>query len=256
MLQTRVIPCLLLRNAGLVKTTRFSDPRYLGDPINIVRILNDKEVDEMVFLDITATAEGRRPPFELLAQIATESFVPFGYGGGVRSLEDVRQLFELGVEKVIVNSYAVENPAFVSQAVEQFGSQSIIVSIDVKRRFLGRYEVVTHGGRRRTGLEPVAFAREMEQRGAGEVLLTAVDRDGMMNGYDLDLVQRVTSQLSIPVVACGGAGSLAHLREVVCEAGASAAAAGSLFVYHGPLKGILISYPSPVALAGLFASST
>ncbi len=252
MLQTRAIPCLLLRNHGLVKTVRFKDPFYLGDPINIVRILNDKEVDELVFLDITATTQRRRPPFEVLAQIATESFVPFGYGGGVRTLEDMSTLFSLGVEKVIINSYAVENPSFVSQAVERHGSQSVIVSIDVKRRLFGRYEVVTHGGRKRTGLDPVEFAREMERRGAGEILLQSVDRDGTMRGYDLELVRRVASALSIPTVACGGAGSLEDLGRVVREGGASAAAAGSIFVFQGPLRGVLISYPAPAELARIF----
>lgn len=252
MLQTRVIPCLLLRGAGLVKTVRFKNATYLGDPINIVRIFNDKAVDELVFLDIMATRERRGPPLDLLARIASEAFVPFGYGGGVRSLSDMKALFSLGIEKVILNSYAVENPAFVQQAADIYGGQSIMASIDVKRRLFGGYEVMTHGGRRRTGLDPVQFAQEMERRGAGELLLNSVDLDGTMRGYDLELVRSVASGVSIPTVACGGAGATADLERVVREGGASAAAAGSMFVFQGPRRGILISYPSPEELSALF----
>lgn len=252
MLQSRAIPCLLLSDGGLVKTTRFKDPVYLGDPINIVRILNDKEVDELVFLDISASRSRARPSFDLLSQIASEAFVPFGYGGGVRTLDDMQTLFSLGVEKVILNSLAVENPGFVQRAATKFGSQSVVVSIDVKHRWFGREEVVTYGGRKATGLEPVKFAQEMERRGAGEILLTAVDRDGTMLGYDLDLVKRVSSSISVPTVACGGAGKLADLGQAVREGGASAAAAGSIFVFQGPRKGVLISYPTPDELRQIF----
>lgn len=253
MLKTRVIPCLLLRNLGLVKTVRFKDPKYLGDPINIVKIFNDKEVDELVFLDITATVEHKKPPFELLAKITSECFMPLCYGGGVRGLEDMKTLFGLGIEKVAVNSYAVETPAFIKAAADLFGSQSVIASVDVKQNLLGRYEVFTYGGRRRTGLDPVKFAVKMEKYGAGELLLNSIDRDGTMQGYDLELIRRVSGAVSIPVVACGGAGKVQDLVDVTEKGGASAAAAGSLFVFQGPRRAVLISYPSPKELQGVFS---
>lgn len=253
MIQTRAIPVLLLRNGGLVKTVRFKDPKYLGDPINIVKIFNDKEADELVLLDIMATIENRGPRFDLLAKITSECFMPLCYGGGVRTLDDMHALFSLGVEKVAVNSHAVEDPAFITAAAERFGSQSVMVSVDVKRTLFGRVQVVTHNGRRRTGLNPVEFAAEAERRGAGELLLNSVDRDGTLDGYDLDLIRQVAQTVSIPVVACGGAGRIEDLGNAVNEAGASAAAAGSLFVFQGRHRAVLISYPNTRELQGLFA---
>jgi imidazole glycerol-phosphate synthase subunit HisF len=253
MIATRTIPCLLLRNLGPVKTVKFKDPKYLGDPINIVRIFNDKEVDELVFLDITATPEKKKPPLELLARITSECFMPLCYGGGVRDLDTMRALYGLGIEKVALNTMAVENPALVASASLEFGAQSVIVSIDVKKKLFGGYEVVTNGGRRGTGLDPVAHAKAMERAGAGEILLNSVDRDGTMEGYDLDLVRRVSSAVGIPVVACGGAKTLTDLGRVVKEGGASAAAAGSMFVFQGQHRAVLISYPSQKELRAAFA---
>jgi len=251
-LETRVIPCLLLRGAGLVKTVKFKDPKYLGDPINVVKIFNDKEVDELVILDIDATPEGRRPSFDLIAKVASQCFMPLCYGGGVRSVEDMRTLFGIGIEKVAVNSFAVQNPVFIREAADRFGSQSVIVSIDVKRSLFGRYEVVTHGGRKQTGLDPVALASTLEAQGVGEIFLNSVDQDGTMEGYDLDLVRRVTGAVRIPVIACGGAGKVEDLVAVVGRGGASAAAAGSLFVFQMPHRAVLISYLSPNELQSLF----
>ncbi|MBN1936399.1 MAG: imidazole glycerol phosphate synthase subunit HisF [Anaerolineae bacterium] len=253
MIQTRVIPCLLLRNQGLVKTVQFKSPKYLGDPINIVRIFNDKEVDELIFLDITATVENNKPPFALVEKIAGECFMPLGYGGGVRTLEDMKTLFSIGIEKVVVNSYAAENPAFIRAAADLFGSQSVVVSVDVKKNRWGKYQVFTHSGTRSTGLEPIRFAAEMEKCGAGELFLTSIDRDGTMQGYDLNLVHQVSEVVGIPVVACGGAGSIRHLGEAVKQGGASAAAAGSMFVFQGPLRAVLISYPSQQELRQVFS---
>lgn len=244
MIRPRVIPVLLLKGEGLVKTVRFKDPKYLGDPINIVRIFNDKEVDELIFLDITATNEGRQPPFEILAKITSECFMPLGYGGGIHSMEDVKALLGIGIEKVIMNTCAVEDPAFITEVAEYAGSQAVVVSMDVKKGFLGKYEVFTHSGRKGTGLDPVQHALEMEKRGAGELFLNVIDRDGMMQGYDLDLIRRVADTVHLPLVACGGAGDIRHLAEAIQQGGASAAAAGSLFVFQGPLRGVLISYPS------------
>lgn len=244
MIRPRVIPALLLKGQGLVKTVKFMDPKYLGDPINIVKIFNDKEVDELIFLDITATNEKRRPPFEMLGKITSECFMPLGYGGGIRSMEDVKTLLSLGIEKVILNTVAVENPAFVTEVAEYAGSQAVVVSMDVKKGFLGKYEVVTHSGKTGAGLDPVRHALEMEKRGAGELFANSIDRDGTMQGYDLDLIRRVAEAVGIPVVACGGAGNIHHLAEAIQQGGASAAAAGSMFVFQGPLRGVLISYPT------------
>jgi cyclase len=243
MLRTRVIPCLLLRNLGLVKTVKFKDPKYLGDPINIVKIFNDKEVDELIFLDIAATVENRNPPLGLLAKITTECFMPLGYGGGVRRVEDIKTILNLGVEKICLNTRAVEEPSFVKAAAELAGSQAIVVSIDVKKNNAGEYEVYTHSGQKSTGLHPVDHAVNMEKHGAGELLLTSVDRDGTMQGYDLELTKQVSQAVGIPVVACGGAGTIQHLTEAV-KSGASATAAGSMFVFQGPHRAVLINYPT------------
>ena len=243
MIRPRVIPCLLLKNDGLVKTVKFKDPKYLGDPINIVRIFNDKEVDELIFLDILATVENRRPNFELLGKITSECFMPLGYGGGIRTLEDVKQLLAMGVEKIVLNTSAVENPSLIRAAADYAGSQAVVISLDVKKTLLGKYEVYTRGGKKGTGLDPVKFAVEMEKQGAGELFLNSIDRDGTMQGYDLELVRRVADSVTVPVVACGGAGNIQHLAEAI-QAGASAAAAGSMFVFQGPLRGVLISYPA------------
>ena len=244
MIRPRVIPALLLKGQGLVKTVKFKDSKYLGDPINIVKIFNDKEVDELIFLDITATNEKRHPPFETLGKITSECFMPLGYGGGIRSIDVVKTLLNLGIEKVILNTIAVENPEFVTEVADYAGSQAVVVSMDVKKGFLGKYEVVTHSGKAGTGLDPVRHAQEMEKRGAGELFVNSIDRDGTMQGYDLDLIRRVADAVNVPLVACGGAGNIQHLAEVIQQGGASAAAAGSMFVFKGPLRGVLISYPS------------
>ncbi len=252
MLRTRVIPCLLLRKRALVKTVQFQNPQYVGDPINTVRIFNDKEVDELIFLDITATVEGRPPQFDLIEDIASECFMPVTYGGGVRDRSDLHRLFRLGVEKVALNTHAVIAPDFVRQAADEFGSQSIIGALDVKQNRRGGYEVYTHGGRQRVHGEPAQRAAALVTAGVGEILLTSIDRDGTMKGYDLDLVRQVTGAVPVPVIACGGAGHRDDLGRVVREAGASAAAAGSLFVYQGVNRAVLINFPSKTELHPLF----
>ncbi len=248
MLRTRVIPCLLLKNRGLVKTVQFRDPKYLGDPINIVKIFNDKEVDELLFLDITASAENSKPPIELLSKIAGECFMPLGYGGGIRNLQDIKELFSIGIEKVTLNTYAVENPDFVREAADFFGSQSIVVSMDVKKSFWGKYELFTHGGRKGTRKDPVTFAVFMEKMGAGELIVNSIDRDGTMQGYDIDLIKKVSEAVGIPVIASGGAGKIEDFVQAVHEGGASAVAAGSFFVFHGPHRAVLINVPTPYEL--------
>lgn len=251
MLTSRIIPCLLLQGQGLVKTTRFKDPKYVGDPINAIRIFNTKEVDELVFLDITATLEHRGPPFKQIAEVASECFMPLCYGGGVRTMKDVETLFSLGVEKVAFNSSAAQNPSLVKAAVTAFGGQSIIASIDVKKNWLGRNEVYTHGGRKSTKRDPVTYARQMRDLGVGEILLNSIDRDGTMEGYDLTLIKMVTDAVNIPVVACGGAGEPGDFTKAIFEGGASAAAAGSLFVFKGKHRAVLITYPNAAELKHL-----
>lgn len=245
------MPCLLLRGRALVKTVQFQSAKYVGDPINTVRIYNEKEIDELIFLDITATSEKRRPSFSLLEEIATECFMPFTYGGGVRSLEDVKRLLELGAEKVAINSFAFERPEFVSRVAEAFGSQSVVASIDVKRSNGGRHEVYTLSGQQRTGLDPVEYALRMEQLGAGEILLTSIDCDGVMGGYDIDVIRRVSRAVSIPVIACGGAGSVTDFGRAVRDGGASAVAAGSMVVYQGKNRAVVINFPTREELASV-----
>lgn len=254
MLRPRAIPCLLLKGDGLVKTRQFGAPKYIGDPINAVKLFNDLAADELMFLDITASREGREPDYARLEDIAGEAFMPIGYGGGVRSVEQARRLFRLGVEKVAVTTAAHDHPAVVSDLAEEFGSQSIVAGIDVKRDWLNRPRVMTRADLSRNRRDVVEYARELQERGAGEILLNAVDRDGMQQGYDLRLIQSISAAVSVPVVACGGAGTLAHLGEAV-RAGASAAAAGSLFVFTGPHRAVLINYPSAQELRTLFADA-
>lgn len=246
-MSARIVPVLLLSEGGLVKTVRFQKPRYVGDPINAVRIFNDKEVDEIAFLDIGASRVGAEPNYALLADIATEAFMPFGYGGGIRSLDQIKRLFALGVEKVILNSVLADDPDLVTRAADAAGSQSVVVSMDCRSSWLGRTSAWTHGGSRSLHRNPVDYAKEMERRGAGEILIHSIDRDGMMQGYDLEAINEISSAVSVPVIAAGGAGSLADLRSAI-QAGASAAAAGSLFVFHGRHRAVLISYPSPEEL--------
>lgn len=244
MLKARVIPCLLLRNDGLVKTVKFRDFTYVGDPINAVRIYNDMEVDELVFLDIRASLEDKEPPYQLIEELAGECFMPLAYGGGIRNTEQMKRLFSIGIEKVIINSAVFDNPGLIGEAAALFGAQAVVVSIDVKRNLFGRYEVMRASGKKRTGLDPVKHAQSCVAAGAGEILLTSIDKDGTWEGYDLDLVKMVTAAVSVPVVASGGAGSLDDIARVIKSAGASAAALGSMVVFQGKGLGVLIKYPS------------
>jgi len=248
----RVLPCLLLKGEGLVKTTRFKDPRYVGDPRNAVRIFNEKEVDELILLDIAATLEDRRPQFDLIEEIVGEAFMPVAYGGGIRTLDDARKIFACGVEKIVLGKQAVAAPGFIQDVARVFGSQSIVACIDVKKSFLGAYEVRIGGGRERTGLDPATFAGRVEEMGAGEILVNSIDRDGMLEGYDLALIRSVAKAVRIPVIASGGAGKLEDFRAAVKDGGASAVAAGSLFVFQGRHRAVLISYPSAEALKRTF----
>jgi cyclase len=233
-----------LQGEGLVKTTKFKNPTYVGDPINAIRIFNDKEVDELVFLDIAASRNGHGPPLRMIRDFATECFMPVGYGGGIRSLDDARDVLALGIEKIVVNTLALRRPDLVTQIAREFGSSAVVVSIDASRRLLGSYEVMGASGTQRTGLNPAEHARRMVELGAGEIFITSIDRDGTQSGYDLVLVRSVADAVPVPVIACGGAGTLNHFGEAVRDGHASAVAAGSMFVFHGRHRAVLISYPT------------
>lgn len=252
MYRPRVIPCLLLKNRGLVKSFKFKDFKYVGDPINAVKIFNDKRADELMFLDITATKDKRQPDFELIRQISDEANMPFAFGGGIRSLDAIQKALKSGAEKVVMSTYAVENQEFIKQAVAEFGSSTIVICIDVKKNFWGKQMVYTHSGSSKTNLNPIDFAKKMADYGAGELVINNIDFDGMMAGYDLALVKAIASEVSVPVVALGGAKDKSDLQKVVIEGRASAAAAGSLFVFQGPHKAVLISFPSQADLAHMF----
>lgn len=249
MLATRVIPCLLLQDKGLVKTVKFKDPTYIGDPINAVKIFNEKEVDELIFLDIKATAENRKPNFEYIRQIASECFMPLCYGGGVSSTEDIKTLLRSGVEKVAINTHAVTNPEFIKLAARCFGSSTIVAAIDYKKNWLGKTRVTSKSAKDSSSYDPVAFAKLMEEMGAGEIMLNSVDRDGTMAGYDIELLKKVADSVSIPVIACGGAGSVDDFVRLKKEAHISAVAAGSMFVFQGKYKAVLINFPERKELA-------
>jgi len=239
----RLIPCLLLSDGNLVKTRKFKDPTYLGDPINAVKIFSEKCVDELCVQDIEASKNGRGPDFDLLAEIATEAFMPLSYGGGITTGDQVRKLLRIGFEKVVLNSGWQDNPALLAETSEQFGAQSVIASIDVKQDILRRYRCMTCDGTRPVEGSPVELAQRAEQLGAGEILLNSIDRDSAMQGYDLKLVQSVAEAVSIPLIACGGAGSAQDMQVVLHQAGAHAAAAGSMYVYYGPRRAVLIHVP-------------
>lgn len=249
MLRTRVIPCLLLRGHGLVKTKRFKDAVYVGDPVNAVRIFSEKEVDELVLLDIDASREGREPNYELVAEIAGECFMPVAYGGGVRTLEQVRKLIRSGVEKVVVNSAAYASIEVIRAAADVFGSQAVVGAVDVKKPLFGGWKPMAKSGTVDAGVALDAHVQALVKAGVGELFINSIDRDGMMGGFDLELIRRVASAVDVPVIACGGAGSVEHLREAVHQGGASAVAAGSLFVFHGKHRAVLINYPSAAELA-------
>ena len=247
----RIIPCLLIQERDMVKTNKFSNPRYLGDPVNAVKIFNRKGVDELSILDITATKVNKEPNFELLQEIATEAFMPLSYGGGIKSLEQIQYLFSIGYEKVIINSALVRKPELIREAVEYAGAQSIVASIDAKKDIFGKYHAYINSGLEKTSYSPVDLAKYAESLGVGEILLNSINNDGEMKGYDLKLVRDVCNVVSIPVIACGGASNINDLKEVIEEGHAHAAAAGSMFVYYGKQKAVLITAPSEKELADI-----
>ncbi len=248
MLKTRVIPSLLLRGRGLYKTVRFKDPKYVGDPVNAVKIFNEKEVDEIIVLDISATTEKKEPNFALIEEIASECFMPLGYGGGVTTIDQMRRLYRLGVEKIALNTAAFTDRHLVEAGCKTFGSSSVIASIDTKSTLFGKREVWINGGRVNTKVDPVRYAEQLARLGVGEILVNSIDRDGTMSGYDIELLKMLSAAVDVPIIACGGAGSLEHMQEAVTTAGVPAVAAGSMFVFHGRHRAVLINYPARAEL--------
>ena len=242
MLKHRVIPCLLLHNGGLVKTRKFGNPKYVGDPINAIRIFNDKEVDELMVLDITASRERRAPNYALIEQFDGECFMPLCYGGGIRTVDHASRLFALGMEKVCLQTAALESPKLITAISERVGSQSVLVSVDVKKNWFGKYELYSAASGKTLPQSWMKFVRQAVAAGAGEVVLNAVDRDGTMQGMDLELIREASAALPVPLIAMGGAGSLADIKAAL-DAGASAVGAGAFFVFHGPHRAVLITYP-------------
>ncbi|OQP66892.1 imidazole glycerol phosphate synthase subunit HisF [Niastella vici] len=240
----RIIPALLLMNEGLYKTVGFKDPAYVGDPINTVKIFNEKEADELVLVDITVSRDNKPINYKKIAEIAGEAFMPMAYGGGIRSFDDACKVFDAGFEKVIINSAAVRNPDLLGAIARVYGSQAVVVSMDVRPNWLRKYKVFTLGGTQNTNLSPEVYARQVESAGAGEIFLQAIHKDGTWGGYDIPLIKMVSDAVNIPVVACGGAGNIDDFKKAVIDGGASAVAAGSMFVYQKKGMGVLITFPT------------
>lgn len=252
MFRPRIIPVLLLKDQVLVKTTRFSNPKYIGDPINAVKIFNDMKADELVFLDIHASREGRCISADFVREVGEEANMPFAVGGGITTIEQIKALINTGAEKVIINTQAASNPGFIKNASDTFGASTIVVCIDVKKKFLGSEQVWISNGSKATGFNPVDYALEMQRQGAGEIIVQSIDHDGAMQGYNLNLIREISAAVTIPVVALGGAGNLQHMRDAYTQAHATALAAGSMFVFYGPNKAVLINYPEKNKIADTF----
>ena len=248
MLRPRMIPCLLVHQGGLVKTQGFKEPKYVGDPINAVKIFNEKESDELMVLDIDATVLGREPDFGLIAKLAAECRMPLCYGGGVKTADQAARIVDMGLEKVAVSAAAIANPSMLSDIAAAVGRQSVVAVLDVRKKaglFARGYEVCTHNGKTIHKVDPVALAQQLQDAGAGEIVINSIDRDGFMQGYDLDLASQFRDVLKVPVTIMGGAGSLEHVRQLVSRLGVVGAAAGSLFVFKGKYRAVLINYPTP-----------
>lgn len=243
MKRVRVIPVLLIQDGGLVKTIKFKNPKYVGDPINAVKIFNDKEVDEIIILDISASQKGYAPKIDMIRDIASEAFMPLAYGGGIQTLSQAQDLFRCGIEKVILNSILADNTNLITEIANQFGSQSVVVSIDAKKNIFGKYAVFVNSGSQKIKMTPWDFAKKMENLGAGEIIINSINREGTFEGYDIDLTRKVADAVTIPVVASGGAASIDDFFKVIQDAGVSAVSAGSMFVFQMPHRAVLISYP-------------
>jgi cyclase len=244
MLRPRIIPCLLIHDKGLVKSVQFKDHKYVGDPINAVRIFNEKECDELMVLDIDATILDREPDYKMIENLATECRMPLCYGGGIKTAEQAQRIFSLGVEKIAISSAAVSNPELIAEIAVRVGSQSVVVVMDVKKKLLGGYELYTHNGKKSSGKNPVEFAKMVEQMGAGEIVVNSIDQDGIMKGYDMNITDKIRQAISLPLTVLGGAGNIQDIGKLISSYGIIGAAAGSLFVFKGVYKAVLINYPN------------
>lgn len=243
MLRPRIIPSLLVHDNGLVKTVNFKNAKYVGDPINAVKIFNEKEVDELAVFDIDATVLNKEPDYKLIEKLANQSRMPLCYGGGVKTVEQAQRIFGLGIEKIALSSAVIQNPELITEIASRVGSQSVIVVLDTKKKLLGGYEVYTHNGKKSTGINPFKFVEEAERLGAGEIIINSIDQDGVMKGYDMNLINKVREKISLPMTVLGGAGSLDDIGKVINKHGIIGVAAGSLFVFKGVYKAVLINYP-------------
>lgn len=252
MLRPRIIPSLLVHENGLVKTVNFKNPKYVGDPINAVKIFNEKEVDELAVFDIDATVLGKEPNYSLIERLASQSMMPLCYGGGVKTVEQAQRIFSLGIEKIALSSAVLQNPKLITEISDRVGAQSVIVVLDVKKKLLGGYEVYTHNGKKATGINPLKFVAEAQKLGAGEIVINSIDKDGVMKGYDLDLIGKVREKITLPMTVLGGAGSLNDIEKVIDGHGVIGVAAGSLFVFKGPYKAVLINYPTQLEKNKIF----
>ncbi len=243
MLRTRIIPCLLLKNESLVKTVKYKEYNYIGDPVNTVRIFNELEVDELMFLDIFASKENRDINFKILEDISNECFMPLSYGGNIKSLDDAKKIFKIGFEKVVINSNSFNNLKLIEEISNYFGVQSVVCSIDIKNSFWGTQKIYSHHGRKKQNVDIVSWVKKLEKAGAGELLVTSIDKEGSWEGYDIELIKKITSNVQIPVIANGGCGKVEHLGEVVKKANASACAIGSMLVYQKKGMGVLVNFP-------------
>jgi len=252
MLRPRILPSLLIHKNGLVKTVNFKNPKYVGDPINAVKIFNEKEVDELAVFDIDATVLGKEPNYSLIERLASQSMMPLCYGGGVKTVEQAQRIFSLGIEKIALSSAVLQNPQLITEIADRVGAQSVIVVLDVKKKLLGGYEVYTHNGKKATGINPFKFVEEAQKLGAGEIVINSIDKDGVMKGYELDLIAKVREKISLPMTVLGGAGSLDDIEKVINQHGVIGVAAGSLFVFKGPYKAVLINYPTQLEKNKIF----
>lgn len=252
MLRPRIIPSLLIHENGLVKTVNFKNPKYVGDPINAVKIFNEKAVDELAIFDIDATVLGKEPNYSLIERLASQSMMPLCYGGGVKTVEQAQRIFSLGIEKIALSSAVLQNPKLITEISDRVGAQSVIVVLDVKKKLLGGYEVYTHNGKKTTGINPFKFVEEAQKLGAGEIVINSIDKDGVMKGYDMDLIAKVREKISLPMTVLGGAGSMSDVEKVIEKHGVIGVAAGSLFVFKGPYKAVLINYPTQLEKNKIF----
>jgi len=246
MLAPRIIPCLLVHDKGLVKTVKFKDAKYVGDPINAVKIFNEKETDELMVLDIDATVKDSEPDYKMIENLAVECRMPLCYGGGIKTVEQATKIFNLGVEKIALSSAAIENPKLISDIAKEVGSQSVVVVLDVKKKIFGGYDIYTHNGTKKTKVDLECFIKELQALGVGEIVINSIDNDGVMKGYDLSLIEKIKPLIDVPITVLGGAGSLEDIKTLIKKFGIIGCSAGSLFVFKGKYKAVLISYPNKI----------